>query len=148
MFRCRIPIAIFLALTLPLQSFASGSCCQTGQDSCCSVSGKQSDDQVKSCCSRIPTEAQPSGCKHCVAARNNAKTNSAAVDRCSCHCKKNPQDRPATESRRKLHVESVLASQGSIFVVAQSSLPAPLKLAVTDRSPGLRLHAIHCVWLN
>ena len=148
MFRCRIPIAIFLALTLPLQSFASGTCCQRGQESCCSASVKQSDGQAKSCCSRIPTEAQPSGCKHCVAARNNAKTNSAAVDRCSCHCKRNPQDRPATEYRRQLHAESALASQGSIFVAAQPSIPAPLKIEVTDQSLGLRLHAIHCVWLN
>jgi len=147
MFRCRIPIAIFLALTLPLQSFASGTCCQRGQESCCSISSNQSDGQAKSCCSRIPTEAQPSGCKHCAAARNNAKKDSAAVDRCSCHCKRNPQDRPATESRRELHVESALASQGSIFVAAQPSIPAPLKIEVTDRSLGLRLHAIHCVWL-
>jgi hypothetical protein len=148
MFRCRIPIAILLALTLPLQSFASGTCCQSGQESCCSALVKQSDGQAKSCCSRIPTKAQPSGCKHCAAARNNAKTDSAAVDRCSCHCKRNPRDRPATESRRKLHVGSVLASQGSIFVAAQPSIPAPLKIDVTDQSPGLRLHAIHCVWLN
>jgi hypothetical protein len=147
MFRCRIPIAIFLALTLPLQSFASGTCCQRGQESCCSISSNQSDGQAKSCCSRIPTEAQPSGCKHCAAAKENAKTNSAAVDRCSCHCKRNPQDRPATEYRRQLHVESVLASQGSIFVAAQPSIPARLKIEVADRLPGLRLHAINCVWL-
>jgi hypothetical protein len=147
MFRCRIPIAILLALTLPLQSFASGTCCQRGQESCCSVSVKQSDSQAKSCCSRIPTEAQPSGCKRCAAANQNAKTHSAAVDRCSCHCKNNPQDRPATESRRELHVESVLACQSSIFVVAKPSIPTPLRIEVTDQSPGLRLHVIHCVWL-
>ncbi len=147
MFRCRIPIAILLALTLPLQSFASGTCCQRGQESCCSVSVKQSDSQAKSCCSRIPTEAQPSGCKHCAAAKENTKTNSAAVDRCSCHCKNNPQDRPATGARRELHVESVLACQSSIFVVAKPSIPTPLRIEVTDQSPGLRLHVIHCVWL-
>lgn len=147
MFRCRIPIAIFLALTLPLQSFASGSCCQTGQDSCCSVSGKQSDHQAKSCYSNTAKKAQPTGCKHCAAARENETANQSSLDGCNCHCKKNPQDRPATESRRQLNVESVLASQGSIFEFVQSSTTTRLKIEVSDQSLRLRLHAIHCVWL-
>lgn len=145
MFRCRIPIAIFLALTLPLQSFASGTCCQRGQESCCSASAKQSDGQAKSCCSRIPTEAQPSGCKHCAAAK--AKSTQSSLERCTCHCKKNPSDRPATKSRRELNFESILASQDSVVVVASPLAPSRLKVEFTDRSPGLRLHAIHCVWL-
>lgn len=145
MFRCRIPIAILLALTLPLQSFASGGCCQTGQDSCCSVSGKRPDDQAKSCCSSTTAKAQPTGCKRCAAAKE--KSNQSSLERCTCNCKKNPQDRPATESRRQLNVESVLASQGSIFEVALPPIPARLKIEVADRSPGLRLHAINCVWL-
>lgn len=147
MFRCRIQTAIFLALTLPLQSFASGSCCQTGHDSCCSVSGKQSDDQAKSCCSNTAKKAQPTGCKHCAAAREDEKANQSSLVGCRCHCKKNPQHRPATESRRQLNVASVLASQSSIFEVAPQSIPARLKIEVTNRSPGLRRHAIHCVWL-
>jgi hypothetical protein len=147
MFRCRIPIAILLSLTLPLQSFARGTCCQAGQDSCCSVSVTQPDTQAKSCGSRTPTKAEPIGCQHCTAAKVNAETKLAVVDRCSCHCKESPQDRPATERRRQLNFESIQAPQSSIFVVALPSILAPLKIEVTDQSPGLRLHVIHCVWL-
>jgi len=144
MFRCRIPIAILLVLTLPLQSFARGTCCQSGQKSCCSVSVDKSDAQSKSCCTQ--TETQPTGCKHCAAAK--AKSIQSSLERCTCHCKKNPQERPATEFRRELHVESILTSQDSIFAVTQPPIPAPLKIEITNQSPGLRLHAIHCVWLN
>jgi len=147
MFRCRIPIAILLALTLPMQPFASGTCCHRGQESCCSASVKQSNDQTKSCCSQSMTNAQASGCKHCAAAKVNANSNSAAVDRSNCHCKKNPLERPATEQRRQLNVESILNPQGSIFVVAQPSIPAPLKFEFIDRSPRRCLHVLHCVWL-
>ena len=146
MFRCRVPIAILLALTLPLQLSASGSCCQAGQESCCSVSADTSDAQSKSCCSRTPTKAESTGCNQCAAAK--AQSSPSSLERCTCHCKKNPSDRPVTESRRELHVESILASQDSIVVVASPLAPSPLKVAFTDRSPGLRLHAIHCVWLN
>lgn len=143
MFRCRISIAILLALTLPLQLSASGSCCQTGQKSCCTASVDKSDGQAKSCCTQ--TDSRPTGCRHCAAAKEKSKQSS--VDRCKCHCKKNPQDRPATESRREPHVESILSPQGSTYLVAQPSIPTRLKIEVTDRSPGLRLHAIHCIWL-
>jgi hypothetical protein len=147
MFRCRIPIAILLVLTLPLQSLVRGSCCQRGKESCCSVSFEQSNDQTKSCCSRTTANAQSSGCKHCAAAKENAKTNLSSVDSCNCHCKQNSKERPATEHRRHLNVESILAAQDSVFVVAQPPVPAPLNIEVTDRSPGIRLHAIHSVWL-
>jgi hypothetical protein len=143
MFRCRIPIAILLVLTLPLQSLVGGSCCQQGKESCCSASG----DQAKSCCSRTTTNAQPSGCKHCAATEENAKTDLSSVDSCNCHCKQNSKERPATEHRRQLNVESILTAQDSLFVVAQPPVPSPLKIEVTDRSPGLRLHVLHCVWL-
>ena len=147
MFRCRIPIAIFLVLTLPLQSFASGTCCQKGQDSCCSVSANQPQDQKESCCSRTPAEAQPTGCKHCAAAEESTKAKQSSVDRCGCHCKQNPTERPATENRRQLNVESILTPRDSHFVVAKPLVPSPLKVEFTDRSPGQSLHAIHCVWL-
>jgi hypothetical protein len=147
MFQCRVPIAILLVLTLPLQSFASGSCCQRGQESCCSASVKQSNNHAKTCCSRTTTNTQSSGCKHCAAAEENAETNLSSVGSCNCHCKQNPKERPATEYRRQLNVESILISRDSLFVVAQSPVPAPLKIEVTDQSLGLRLNVIHCVWL-
>lgn len=144
MFRCRIPIAILLVLTLPLQSFARRTCCQTGQKSCCSISADKSDAQLKSCCTQ--TEAQPTGCKHCAAAK--AKSIQPSLERCTCHCKQNPQERPATEFRRELRVESIFASQDSIFEFAELAVSARVKIEVTNQSPRLRLHAIHCVWLN
>jgi len=146
MFRCRIPIAILLALTLPLQLSASGSCCQAGQESCCSAPVDESDAQSKSCCSRTPTKAESTGCKHCAAAK--AKSSQSSLERCTCHCKKNPSDRPVTDQKRQLNFESILAAQDSVFSVASPLAPSPLKVAFTDRPPGLRLHAIHCVWLN
>ena len=146
MYRCRIPIAVLLALTLPLQSFARGSCYQAGQRSCCSVSVGKSDAKAKSCCSRIPTNTEPTGCKHCAAVR--ARSSQSSFERCTCHCKKDHQKRPATVQRRQFEFESILASQAPIFVVASPLAPSPLKVEFADRSPGLRLHAIHCVWLN
>ena len=146
MYRCRIPIAILLALTLPLQSFATGSCCQAGQKSCCSVSVDKSDAQSKSCCSSTPERAESTGCKRCAAAK--ARSSQPFLERCTCHCKKTPSDRPLTDQRRHLKFESIPASQQPTFSVAQTPNPALLKIEVIDQSPGLRLHAIHCVWLN
>jgi hypothetical protein len=144
MFRCRISIAIVLALTLPLQLSASGSCCQAGQESCCSAPAEKSDAQSKSCCSHV--ETQSTGCKHCAAAK--AQSSQSSLERCTCHCKENPSDRQVTKSRRELYFESILASQDAIFSDAQTPTPAPLKVEFTGQSPRLRLHAIHCVWLN
>lgn len=147
MFRCRIPIAILLVLTLPLQSFASGSCCQRGQGTCCSASVEQSNERAGTCCSRTTANSQSSGCKHCAAAEENVDANQSSVDTCNCHCKQGPKERPAAEHRRQLNVESILIPRDSHFVVVQSSVPAPLNIEVSDRSPRLRMHAIHCVWL-
>ena len=144
MFRCRLPIAILLALTLPLQLSASGSCCQSGQESCCLVSVDKSYAQSKSCCSQA--ETQPTGCKHCATAK--AKSSQPSLEGFTCHCKKNPSDQPATNQKRQQYFESILAAQDSVFSVANPPIPAPLKIEFTDRSLGLRLHAIHCVWLN
>lgn len=146
MFRCRILIAILLAVTLPLQSFVRGSCCQRGKESCCSAASEQSNNQAKSCCSRATTGGQPRGCQFCAAAEND-NADQPSVDRGSCHCKQNPKECPATEHRRQLIVESSLIPQGSRFIVAKPLVSAPVKVEVTGRSPGLRLHAIHCVWL-
>lgn len=148
MLRCRIPIAILLALMLPLQSFASGTCCQAGQGSCCSISTSQPAGLTTSCCSRIAIDAPPAGCRNGAAAREDAEKNSTVVDRGSCHCKKNPQDRPATDSRRQLDFESFHTFHETAFAVAGLTVYSPLKVDFTDRSPGLRLHAIYCVWLN
>jgi len=146
MLRCRIPVAMLLALTLPMQSFAGGRCCQSGHGICCSVSVKQSNDQASSCCSQSRTTAQPGQCKHCAAAENG-KANQPSVDRSNCHCKQNPQERPATEQRRPLSLESILIPQDSLFVVVRRSAPSPLKFEFIDRSQGRRLHVLHCVWL-
>lgn len=146
MFRGRIPIAILLVLTLPLQSFGAGACCQAGEKSCCSASIDKPDVQAKSCCSRIQTEAEQLGCKHCAAARG--KSNQPSLEQCTCQCKKNSHDRPAADQRRQFEFESILASHNSVVAVADPPAPSTLKIDFADWQPELRLHAIHCVWLN
>lgn len=148
MLRCRVPIAILVALTLPLPSFAIGTCCGGGQASCCSVSAPQHDGLTASCCKGIAVDAQASGCRNCAAARQETEQNATVVDRCSCHCKKNPENRPASDQRRELNFESFHTFNDTMVAIVALPAPSPLKVAFTDRPSRLRLHAIHCVWLN
>lgn len=145
MLRCRIFIPVLLILALPLQSFAGGSCCQRGGDSCCSRSNAESPAKADSCCSSKNTPKEASRCRHCVAADPK---NTSSAERCRCHCKKAPTEQPATQHRRQLHVASLLPLHDSLFVSSLSPVRTRLQFEVTDRSPGLRLHAIHSVWLN
>lgn len=147
MLRCRILILVLLILALPLQSFAGGSCCQSGGESCCSRSNAESPTKAESCCSSKKAPAETSRCQHCVAAGKKAEP-TASVERCRCQCKKTPSERPATQHRRQLHVASLLPLHDSLFVSSLSPVRTRLQIEVTDRSPGLRLHAVHSVWLN
>ena len=159
MLRCRFPIAVLLILTLPLQSFAGGSCRQRGGGSCCS---QLKDSQLKdsqqmpasSCCSLEKSPAQPSECKqsseckHCAATDQKDESKTSSADGCRCHCKKNPRDRPVTLHQRQLSIASILTPHDSLFVPVLSPVRTRPQIEVIDRSPGIRLHAVYTVWLN
>lgn len=148
MFRCRTLIIILLTLMLPLQMPGSRTCCQAGQKSCCSGSASQSEQPLSSCCSRTAGEAKPSGCAQCAAARQKVAADAAAIHQCSCDCKNNPHDRPATEQRRNSEFASVQPLSETVRLAVSRSVRFRPNFRLNDQSPGRRLHAIHCVWLN
>ena len=154
MLRCRFPIAVLLVLTLPLQSFAGGSCCQRGRGSCCSQLKDSQQTPASSCCSLEKSPApsseckQSSECKHCAVTDQKDEPKTSSADGCRCHCKKNPRDRPVTLHQRQLSIASILTPHDSLFVPVLSPVRTRPQIEVIDRSPGLRLHAAYTVWLN
>jgi hypothetical protein len=148
MFRCRIQVAMLLVLALPMQAFAGSRCCQSGHGTCCSGSVDLSTTQASSCCTQSRTTAQPGRCKHCAAAEENAQSNLSSADHCNCHCKQDSKEPAAIKHRRHLSLDSFLVRRDSPSVVVRPSAPALLKFEYIERSPGIRLHAIYCVWLN
>lgn len=145
MLRCRIP-AILLILALPLQSIGRGSCCQSGAECCCSRSAADSRTRAASCCSSRNAPAKTHGCQHCAEAKKKDEPVLASAGRCRCQCRKAPKERP-TQLRRQLSSMPVLGTYDALFVPSISPVRTRLQVEVTDRSPGLRLHAIHSVWL-
>lgn len=148
MLRCRIPIAVLLILALPLQSFAGEGCCQSGGETCCSQPGDSQQTQIASCCSREKSPGESPGCPNCAAAKRKVETATSSVNQCRCQCKKSPSEPPVTIQRRQLSLAFVPTPHESLFVSSLRPVRTRLPIEVTDRSPGLRLHAINSVWLN
>lgn len=153
MLRCRVPIAVMLILTLPLQSFAGGSCCQGGGISCCSqLAGSQLIESqqtlASSCCSLEKSLTRSTTCKRCADADQKNEPNTSFGDRCRCHCKKIPKDRPVTQHQRPLSIALMLKPHDSQFVPVHSSVRTRPQIEAIDSSPGIRLHAYFEVWRN
>ena len=154
MLRCQIPTTVLLILTLPLQCFAGERCCQSGGESCCSRPSDPTQTSAASCCTKPVAES--AACSHCAAAEKKVADQQRAVPKTSsagryrCQCGKSPNELPVAQQqqRRQLSLASIPTPRESPFVPGLSPVRTRLTLEVTDKSPGLRLHAIHSVWLN